>query len=134
MWGALRATGPRSRGPADDPLPALREFDRTNLRGLTLGIYQPWFSHASPAVVAACKALLDGLRDLGARVREITIPELEVARVAHVVTIFSEMATAMDRYRRAQRRDLAYATRVSLAMGRACTARDYLQAQRVRPG
>jgi len=126
--------GPDARDPRSQcqPAPTLEGFEQTDLRGLTLGIYRPWFGHASAAVVAACEALLAGLRDLGVQVREVTIPDLEAARLAHVVTILSEMATCMERYAPAHRRDFAYATRVSLAMGRAFTAHDYLQAQRVR--
>jgi Asp-tRNA(Asn)/Glu-tRNA(Gln) amidotransferase A subunit family amidase len=126
--------GPDARDPVSQcqPAPTLAGFERTDLHGLTLGIYRPWFGHASAAVVAACDALLVGLRELGAQVQEITIPDLEAARLAHAVTILSEMATCMERYAPAHRHDFADATRVSLAMGRAFTARDYLQAQRVR--
>jgi Asp-tRNA(Asn)/Glu-tRNA(Gln) amidotransferase A subunit family amidase len=132
IYALIAGPDPRDPGTQGQPAPTLKGFEQTDLRGLTLGIYRPWFGHASAAVVAACDALLAGLRDLGVQVREVSIPDLEAARLAQVVTILAEMATSMEQYLPAHRREFAYTTRVSLAMGRAFTARDYLQAQRVR--
>ena len=106
--------------------------DGTDLSGLTLGMYRPWCCHASSGVVETCQDLLTGLEDLGARVREIEIPELNALRIAHLVTITSEMAAGMDRYYRAHRRDFSLEVRADLALARLLTARDYVQAQRVR--
>ncbi len=126
--------GPDPKDPLTTPQPPVTvdDWDKTNLKGIVLGVYTPWFDHASPAMVAACKNLLMGLEELGAQVCEIEIPELEAARVAHLVTIASEMMAAMDRYYGEHRKDFGLDVRTNLALAGSFIARDYVQAQRVR--
>jgi Asp-tRNA(Asn)/Glu-tRNA(Gln) amidotransferase A subunit family amidase len=114
------------------PPVSLDTYGQTDLHGLTFGVYRPWFNHAAPDIVAACQQTLNTLERLGAAIREIEIPELDAQRVAHAVTILSEMAQSMERYRAGHNHEHAYDVRISLLIGRACTARDYLQAQRIR--
>lgn len=126
-------------GPvADDPMslaqpaPSLEGVDGgARVEGVRLGVYRPWFEDADPGVVAVCRAALDGLVAGGAKLVEVDIPELELARIAHIVTIFGEMATTMDRYAE-HRREQSAAVRINLALARTLTARDYVQAQRAR--
>ncbi len=99
--------------------------------GLRIGIYRPWFEHADRAIVAACQALVDGLTAAGAKVVEIDLPDLELCRVAHAVTILCEMATTLDALA-AHRGDHGLSVRINLALGRALTGRDYVRAQQVR--
>jgi hypothetical protein len=63
--------------------------------------------------------------EAGAVVREITIERLEAGRVAHAITILSEMAAAMEPHDAEHRRDFGHAARISLALGRQFTALDY---------
>jgi Asp-tRNA(Asn)/Glu-tRNA(Gln) amidotransferase A subunit family amidase len=76
--------------------------------------------------------VLDGLRDAGAEVREIVIPELGALRTAHLVTIVGEMSGAhagyYDRYRTAY----GHETRINLALARRIPTLDYVHAQRLR--
>jgi Asp-tRNA(Asn)/Glu-tRNA(Gln) amidotransferase A subunit family amidase len=126
--------GPDPKDPATrrQPPVTLGTFDDLDLAGLALGVYRPWFEHASPAMVEGCSRLLESLRAMGAEVREIEIPELDAARIAHLVTIISEMAAGMEHHDQEHRRDFGLDARVSLALGRSLTSRDYLQAQRIR--
>ncbi len=101
---------------------------RLNLR---VGVYREWFNHAEPEIVSCCEAMLDQLASRGATVVEIEIPELDEMRIAHAVTILSEMATSMADYPD-NWRDLSAPTRISLTIARSASAIDYLQAQRVR--
>jgi Asp-tRNA(Asn)/Glu-tRNA(Gln) amidotransferase A subunit family amidase len=98
---------------------------------LRLGIYREWFNHAEPEVVAICEAMLQQLGSSGAIIEEIEIPELDELRIAHAVTILSEMAASMANYPD-NWNDLSAATRISLTIGKAATSVDYLQAQRIR--
>lgn len=98
---------------------------------LRLGVYREWFEHADPEIVAACEAMLNQLVDRGATVVEIEIPELDELRIAHAITILSEMAASMANYPD-NWQDLSAPTRISLAIGRAASSVDYVQAQRVR--
>jgi len=131
-YAVLAGPDPKDPGTRRQPPVSLEAFDDLDLRGLTLGVYRPWFEHASPAMVEGCSRLVDGLKGMGATVREIEIPELDAARIAHLVTIISEMASGVERHDSAHRRDLGLDVRVSLALARTLTSRDYLQAQRIR--
>ncbi len=126
--------GPDPKDPLSlqHPDVSLQGFDDLSLKGLKLGIYMLWFEHAESETVATCKAALKDLQSAGAEVVEITISELDPARLAHALIILSEMASAMDRYYKEHRRDFGLEARVSLALARSFTAKDYVQSQRVR--
>ena len=102
-----------------------------DLSSLRLGIYPEWFDHADPEVVDCCRAMLDQLIACGATLREFEMPELDELRLAHGITILSEMAASMANYAE-HWNDLSPSTRISLAMGKGVTSVDYLQSQRLR--
>ncbi len=112
--------------------PTLSGWRNTDLSDLTLGVFWPWFRHATPEMVAANEAMLERFQQMGAKVKEIAIPDLEAARVAHVITITTEMNQVLDPYYDAHRKDLGLDVRISLALSRAFNARDFVLAQRVR--
>jgi Asp-tRNA(Asn)/Glu-tRNA(Gln) amidotransferase A subunit family amidase len=114
------------------PAPTLAGWEDLDLSGVTLGVYWPWFRQASAEVVAACEGLLAEFENRGVRVREIAIPGLEDGRVAHVVTIAAEMSQALGCTYAEHCREHGLDVRVNLALARQFTARDYIQAQRVR--
>jgi Asp-tRNA(Asn)/Glu-tRNA(Gln) amidotransferase A subunit family amidase len=114
--------------------PAADIDDRTprSLSGVTLGVYWPWFRDAQPDVVAVCERLLGQMCARGATLVEVEIPELELARVAHLVTITSEMLTGMLPQIRDRLGDFGIETQLNIAIARGSTAMDYVHAQRVR--
>lgn len=126
--------GPDARDPGSrgQPAPTLAGIGDRDLRGLRIGVYRPWFEDADPDVVAGCRKALDALVEAGAAVVEVEVPELDVLRTVHLVTIVSEMVASHARYAEAHRRDYGADTRVSLALGRMLSAADYLHAQRLR--
>jgi Asp-tRNA(Asn)/Glu-tRNA(Gln) amidotransferase A subunit family amidase len=111
------------------------EFDDTaseSLAGLRLGVYWPWFRHATPDVVERCEWLLGELVTRGATLHEVEIPELDLVRIAHVATITGEMAAAMASHYRAHRRDFSLDARANLAIARSFSGAEYATAQRLR--
>lgn len=110
----------------------LAGFEDRDLKDLTLGVYWPWFQHAAPEIVQSCKAALQRLQELGARIQEISLPELEPARVAHMVLITLEMCKGLEKAYDTHRKDFSLEVRYDLAMARLFTARDYLRAQQIR--
>ena len=126
--------GPDPRDPISlrQPMPTLKGWDNLNLSGLTLGVFWPWFRHASPEIVAACEDLIERFQQMGARLCAIEMPDLEAARVAHAITITTEMAQALEYTWEEHHREHNLDVRINLALARACTAGDYLKAQRVR--
>ena len=113
------------------PAATLDGWNKTDLKGVTLGIYKPWFEHASPDVVKVCRDLMEKLTAAGAQIREIAIPGLDAMRTAHVITILGEMAASMNKYP-ANRKDFGAEVRVSLGLGREFNASDYIKAQCLR--
>ncbi len=103
-----------------------------DLSGVTLGVYWPWFRHATTDVVERCEALLRSLVERGATLREIEIPELDLTRVAHLVTITGEMAAAMQPHYARHQKDFSLDSRVNLAIARSFLGSEYVIAQRIR--
>lgn len=131
-YAVMAGPDARDSNSLHQPAPSLEGWNNADLTGLKLGIYEPWFHHADPEIVSACEALLRKFESSGAIVREITLPDLEAARLAHAVTIASEMAHSMDCVHDARRRRRNLDVRVNLAVARTLSSSDYLRAQQVR--
>jgi len=131
-YAAMAGPHPHDRLSLLQASPTLEGWHNLDLSGLTLGVFWPWFRHATPEMVAANEAMLAQFQQMGARVQEIVIPDLEAARIAHVVTITTEMNQALESYYDAHHKDLGLDVRISLAISRAFNARDFVLAQRVR--
>ncbi|MFL7791905.1 MAG: amidase [Anaerolineae bacterium] len=126
--------GPDPRDPFSllQPTPTLDGWIRPDLSDLTLGIYPPWFRHASASVVSACEEMLEQFKREGAKLREVVIPDLEAGRVAHLITIAAEMNQALSKTYAKHHHEHGLDVRLNLASARAFTAADYIQAQQVR--
>lgn len=129
---ALAGSDPRDANTQGHPPVNLDRICETDLSDLTLGVYWSWFRHASPDVVTNCEVMLENLEKCGAKVREIVLPGLDPARIAHLITITAEMTTALEPYYHTHRTEFALDSRLNLALARTFTARDYLLAQRIR--
>jgi Asp-tRNA(Asn)/Glu-tRNA(Gln) amidotransferase A subunit family amidase len=127
-------SGPDPLDPHATHQPPLRwdAYFSDDLSGLRVGVYTPWLEDTSPEILQAMREQLALLRGLGAQIIEAPIPNLEAARVAHLVTIASEMATSMEAHYRHHRAHFGLDVRVNLALARTFTSRDYLRAQRIR--
>jgi len=126
--------GPDLKDPLSlhQPAPSLSDWDNTDLSDLTLGIYWPWFRHTSVDTLSVCEALLYKLENMGAKIKEVAIPDLEAGRVAHAITIAAEMTNAMTPYYYKHHREYGLDVRINLALARLFSARDYIHAQRIR--
>lgn len=98
----------------------------------TLGIYKPWFDDVDSDVKMHTERALITLESMGFSVKEIDIPDLELFRVAHIITIASEMATAMEPHYKKYQQVFGNDVRINLVLGRHLTNRDYIHAQRAR--
>ena len=131
-YAVMAGPDARDANSLHQPAPSLDGWDNLDLTGLKIGVYSPWFHHAEAEIVAACEALLQKFTDSGAVVREITLPDLEAARLAHAVTITSEMAHCVDSIHNGRRQQFNLDVRVNLAMARTFGSSDYIRAQQVR--
>jgi len=133
-YALIAGSDPKDPISLHQPTPSLKGWDNLKLNGLKFGVYWQWFRHADPEVVAACEAMLNQLEAMGCEIHEIVIPNLEANRVAHSVTIMSEMAQSMNSvYDNGHRfKEHGLDVRVTLALARQLTTTDYVLAQRVR--
>ncbi len=106
-------------------------WNKPDLKGLRVGVFPEWSRHASPEIVAANEKMIAEFEKCGAVVTQVTIPELDAMRVAHAITILSEMAACMQNYPE-HWEDFAASTRLSLVLGQEMSSHDYIQAQRMR--
>jgi Asp-tRNA(Asn)/Glu-tRNA(Gln) amidotransferase A subunit family amidase len=130
-YAVIAGPDPRDPNTLHQPQPSIEGWNNPDLSGITLGIYTPWFKHASNEVVSACEALLEKLVQAGAKTKEIEIPELDSMRIAHVISILAEMAASMQNYRE-HIKDFGDSVKVTLTLGQVFTSHDYLLAQRIR--
>ena len=131
-YGIIAGPDPKDPLTLHQPVPTLADWDNLDLSDLTLGVYWPWFRHATDDVVEKCEAILKHFERHGAKVQDVVIPDLEAARVAHVITIATEMNQALDQFYDQHHQDYGLDVRLNLALSREFTARDYVHAQRVR--
>ncbi len=116
----------------EQPAVELNQIDDDNLEGLRIGMYREWFQHADAASVKACEEALEHLKDKGAEIVNIEIPHLEAIRVAHSVTIASEMRSAITPYYPSQKNKFGLDVRMNMALAEKFTSADYVTAQRIR--
>jgi len=131
-YGALAGPDPQDPMSLHQPAPTLSGWNELNLSKMNLGIYPPWFQHADKEMVAGCEDMVRELERMGAKVREIVLPNLEAGRVAHTITIAGEMAQALEGAYNSYHREFGPDVRINLALARQFTARDYIQAQQAR--
>lgn len=131
LYGVI--AGPDGGDPNSlrQPRPTLEGIDKADLAGLRLGVYSAWFDHCDPEVAAVCHGQVAQLQDLGALVVEVEIAELEEMRIAHAISILSEMAASLGQFRE-HWDTFAPATRINLEIGAAFGAADFVHAQRMR--
>ena len=126
--------GPDPKDPTSlhQPLPSLKGWDNKNLKGLKIGVYWPWFRHADAETVAACEDMLKEYEKMGCEIVEVTSPDLEANRIAHSVSILTEMAQAMNATYDEHHKEHALDVRINLALAHQFKSTDYLIAQRIR--
>jgi len=132
VWLAI--SGPDPHDPHTLRQPAIRidGWDTPDLRGVRLGICTPWFEHADEGVVAACRKTLDGLCEAGAQVVEVDVPELNLLRSVHMLTIASEMQASQMLDLATHRKLYGHDIRLNLAVTNHARSGDYVHAQRHR--
>jgi aspartyl-tRNA(Asn)/glutamyl-tRNA(Gln) amidotransferase subunit A len=133
----LAAVLPILAGPdGQDPLAAATIPDltpRTDITGLRIGVPQNWFSErCDAAILAAWRDALAVLKDAGATVHEVDIPDLALAHEETWVILYAELASVQENtFATLDLFDPG--TRDRIARGRKTAATDYLRALRRRP-
>ncbi len=131
MYAVIAGPDPAEPLTLQQPPVCLEGWQTPDLRGVRVGVYPEWSHHASQDVIEANEKMVAEFEKAGAELVEVSIPELDAMRVAHAITILSEMAACMRNYPE-HGKDFADSTRLSLVLGSEMTAHDYIQAQRMR--
>ena len=92
MYATIAAPPYRLPQPSALSFPSYGDKDLTGVR---VGVMHSYNLYASAEVQASTKSVEDMLKRQGATIVNITIPHLSAAFKAHVVSILSEMRTAM---------------------------------------
>ncbi|KAL3723966.1 hypothetical protein ACJRO7_036044 [Eucalyptus globulus] len=122
--------------PSPPCLPNFPSLESLNAVGsLRLGKYTPWFNDVQSTDVSdKCEDILNQLsKTYGCEVVEIVIPELHEMRTAHLVSVGSQILTALNPdCEDGKAKELNYDSRTNMALFRSFTASDYVAAQCLR--
>ena len=110
----------------------LQYYNDANLKGVKLGIFSAWFKHASVDIVQNCEHMLDAFKAQGATIEEVEIPELNEVRIAHAVTLATEMLTSLQTYFKIFRQPFGLDVLLNLTLAKEFKGSDYVKAQRIR--
>jgi len=129
----LAGPDPRDPNCSDQPVPDYLAGLDAGVAGKRIALARGFFfADCDPEVAAAVEAAARTLGDLGARVEEIELPELDSAYLVGGITIACEATAYHAKDLRERPEAFSEELRGSLELGAAYSAVDYLQAQRVR--
>ena len=131
-YSFLAGADPRQLRTQNQPPVDLQDFNNANLAGVKLGVFSPWFKHASTDIVQNCERMLDAFKAQGASIEEIEIPELNEARIAQIVTIGTEMLTSLQPHFKTFRQPFGLDALLNLTLVKEFSGGDYVKAQRIR--
>jgi Asp-tRNA(Asn)/Glu-tRNA(Gln) amidotransferase A subunit family amidase len=92
MYSTIASPPYRLPQPSALSFPSYGDRD---LSGIRVGVMSSYNEYASAEVQASTKSVEEKLKGQGATIVNITIPHLSAAFKAHVVSILTEMRTAM---------------------------------------
>ncbi|CAG8565543.1 12226_t:CDS:10 [Funneliformis caledonium] len=124
---------PKDPHSLHQPLPTLHGLYFTNtLSDLKIGVYSAWNKQVdNPAITLALNTYINELKLRGAKIIEIKIPELEEVRLAHLLTIGTELTNTAKRYHH-KLHLFSCPTRTNFNLMKLVTASDYITSQQIR--
>ncbi|MBW1699453.1 MAG: aspartyl/glutamyl-tRNA amidotransferase subunit A [Deltaproteobacteria bacterium] len=104
-----------------------------DIRGVRVGVPDTFYFDAiDPEVKAGVEAAIDRIRELGATVMPIHIPDLETAAAATLMILSAEAAACLEKFHRTRPDEIGKDVRERLDLGALHLAASYLKAQRIR--
>ena len=104
-----------------------------DIKGVRVGVPDTfYFEQIEPEVKAGVKKAIGGLKDLGAEVRPVHIPDLDEAAAATLLILSSEAASCLEKFHRTRPNDIGDDVRARLDLGALHLATHYVKAQRIR--
>ncbi|KAL5704387.1 hypothetical protein ACHQM5_022825 [Ranunculus cassubicifolius] len=129
--GDLPSNKPTYLSPKVD-LPLLNSTESPLM--IKIAKYNEWFSDCHDEINKCCSQALDLLhKHYGWETVEVTVPEVEVMRLAHYTTIATECNSSLGPYlKKINKKEIGGDARVALHFYDGFTAKEYLNAQRLR--
>ena len=127
--------GPDGTDPTtvDKPVELPRFDAGSNLKGVAIGVARAsYYEGLDPAVDSAVQSALSVLTDLGAQLREVALPNIDLANSLHRLILLAEATSVHHRRLDERREEFGDDVRALLEQGRLVLASDYLNAQRQR--
>ncbi|OIW18144.1 hypothetical protein TanjilG_31264 [Lupinus angustifolius] len=105
-----------------------------SISNIKLAKYGKWFDDCSDDIRICCSHALNKLQDhYGLQIVDVTLPELEVMRLAHYLTIASESYTSLDSFLQEKNfAEFGWDARVALNIYGAFSSMEYIKAQKIR--
>lgn len=94
----------------------LKDFSKSDLKGMRLGIFWDYFNDCEVSVLDSCQRAVDTLRSLGAEIVAIEIPHLRSLQVAHGLVVSAEISTILGDLLH-NKHQLEPSTRIQFALG-----------------
>ncbi len=93
-----------------------------------------YFEAIDPEINTAVKTAIEALKELGATVTPIHIPDLDRAAAATLMILSAEAAACLEKFHRTRPDDIGSDVRSRLDLGALHLASSYIKAQRIRRG
>ncbi len=129
---AMAGPDPKDRHSLFQPAPHLAGIEQGSLKGVRLGVFRPWFEDAEAPIVAACDRMIEVLKEAGAEIVPVEIPELGLLHFVHSLTTVGEMLAAHQADYARHPEAFSRETRVNFALMRHLRPDDVLLTQRHR--
>ena len=113
-------------------LVSLEGLGGSRLEGIKVGVYWDYFNRATKEIKLVCHLALSHMKDLGAELVDIAIPELEDCRLAHLISIGSEFASSIGLDIDNHYSELNPETCITVGTSTNRTAVDYINSQKQR--
>jgi aspartyl-tRNA(Asn)/glutamyl-tRNA(Gln) amidotransferase subunit A len=131
--GAIAGYDPQDPQCQDLPVPDYLGSLTGDVQGVRIGIPDSYFfEQIDSEVEETVTKAIGALRDLGAEVRTVHIPDLDKTATATLLTLSSEAATCLEEFHRTRPSEIGEDVRARLDLGATHLATHYLKAQRVR--
>ena len=130
---AIAGHDPKDPASVKAPVPDYSQGLRQEIRGLKVGIpKEHFFQNTSPEIAELTRKAIRVLEELGASVREVSIPLAGISTHAANVLSRAEGAAYHEHWLRTQRGDYSPDIRDRLETGFYISAVDYIKAQQIR--
>ena len=104
-----------------------------DISGVRVGVPDTvYFEAIDPEVKAGVETAIDALKDLGATVTPVHIPDLDRASAATLLILTAEAAACLEKFHRTRPDDIGSDVRSRLDLGALHLSSSYIKAQRIR--